>query len=211
MALLPGSAGVFIDRAWPVRSPFGAPRSTGPHKGVDLGCPVGTPVHAGVGGEVYRVDVDGVGRGVHNGHAVLFRGAGFRWAYLHLSEAEVLVGQKVVAGQRIGLSGNTGDSTGPHLHLQATRENTESDVVDPLLLVPLVGAPGSKTFPLLSRGATGDEVRWLQTRLVAAGHALKIDGGFGPITDAALRSFQSAKKLPVTGSTDIATWYALGG
>ena len=87
------------------------------HEGIDLSVPIGTSVFSPVDGVVTRVDTDGVGRGEVNGNAVLMRGAGLSWAFLHLSLVGVAAGQAVVRGQFLGLTGDTGKATGPHLHL----------------------------------------------------------------------------------------------
>jgi hypothetical protein len=64
-------------------------------------------------------------------------------------------------------------------------------------------------WPTLGKGDKGDEVVWLQQHLKSYDPALVVDGGFGPATDQALRGFQGANGLPVTGTTDAATWPAL--
>lgn len=92
------------------------------HEGVDIAMPVGTPVLAPADGIVSRVDRAGSGKGLINGNSVFVRHSGHAGfdmsALLHLSRVDVAVGQRVVEGQQIGLSGNTGRSTGPHLHYQ---------------------------------------------------------------------------------------------
>lgn len=83
------------------------------HRGVDVPVPIGTPVRAARGSVVQRAREDGL-----NGKYVVLvddRG-GLRLAYCHLSELLVVEGERVEAGQLIGRSGNTGRSTGPHLH-----------------------------------------------------------------------------------------------
>ena len=57
--------------------------------------------------------------------------------------------------------------------------------------------------------SSGDLVVWAQEHLVKAGARLSIDGGFGPKTEAAVSSFQSAHGLDPTGVVDPATWRAL--
>lgn len=84
------------------------------HKGVDWSTPVGTAVMASCGGTVTRA---GWGRGY--GYCVYIRHAdGRETRYGHLSKVLVSVGQTVSQGQKIALSGNTGVSTGPHLHFE---------------------------------------------------------------------------------------------
>ncbi len=65
--------------------------------------------------------------------------------------------------------------------------------------------------PILKKGAKGKPVERLQRRLAAAGHAVGVDGDFGPGTDAAVRAFQAAHGLQADGVVGPATWAALGG
>lgn len=85
------------------------------HFGQDFRCPIGTEVHATGAGIVYYSgnQNDGFGNKV-----VIDHGYGYRTIYGHLSEMKVRKGQKVTRGDFIALSGNTGTSTGPHLHYQ---------------------------------------------------------------------------------------------
>lgn len=87
------------------------------HPGLDFGCVVGTQVYASVSGTVKRLATDfregvGFGAGVEIENS---EGLCLQW---HLSRIDVQVGQVVNAGDKIGLSGNTGQSSGPHLHLE---------------------------------------------------------------------------------------------
>jgi len=76
-------------------------------------------------------------------------------------------------------------------------------------LLPVGWRPtGLLTLPVKS-GATGWTVAQLQTALDRGGAKLAIDGGFGPATLAAVKTWQSAHKLPVTGVVDTATWLTL--
>lgn len=82
--------------------------------GVDFAVKIGTPVYAARAG-IVKVAVAGNGSGgtmVEISHS---RGT-HRTGYKHLSKLAVKVGQHVVPGQLIGYSGNTGNTTGPHLH-----------------------------------------------------------------------------------------------
>lgn len=105
-------------------SPFGW-RWGRTHEGVDLAVPVGTAVRAAGPGIVLSAGRDG---GYGNLITVLHVD-GTVTAYAHLAKILVSVGQKVIAGQRVGLSGNTGQSTGPHLHFEVRRGGTQ---VNPL-------------------------------------------------------------------------------
>ena len=105
------------------------------HDGIDIPLPVGTPIRACAPGRVIRIDRADSPRGKINGNAVHIEGQdGYRWAYLHLALPQCLVGQQVANGQQIALSGNTGRSTGPHLHLQVYAPDGQT--VDPTLLFP---------------------------------------------------------------------------
>lgn len=124
-------------------SPFGArihPITKKPqnHNGQDLAVPTGTPIMAVKAGKVtMRKDSDPIaGRYVGIDH-----GGGFITQYLHLSRADVKVGDTVKQGQVIGLSGGAkgadgaGRSTGPHLHFIVKKDGT---AVDPPSIISLL-------------------------------------------------------------------------
>lgn len=116
----------------PVTSPFGLRfRGVRPevHRGVDVSVPSGTPVQAMAPG---RVEFAGVMRG-YGKVVILDHGAGLRSLYAHLSEVQVSTGEEVEGHAVIGLSGMSGDATGPHLHFEVWRYGRP---VDP---VPLLG------------------------------------------------------------------------
>ncbi len=95
------------------KNPFNG-RRTEFHKGIDLGCPSGTKVHASRRGEVvFSGYEEGYGNLVIVEHEF-----GYRSYYGHLSRRLVKVGQSVKPGQILAMSGNTGRSTGPHLHFE---------------------------------------------------------------------------------------------
>lgn len=111
----------------PLSSPFG-PRSLLPgktfHNGIDIAVPLGTPVRATGDGVVRFVgNTDGYGLRVEIDH-----GNGLVTLYAHLSETNVVPGQRVRRGEVIAKSGNTGSSTGPHLHYEV-RQNGKA--IDP--------------------------------------------------------------------------------
>lgn len=96
------------------------------HKGVDLATPTGTAVMASCGGVVTRAGWLG-----SYGYAVYIQHPGGRETrYGHLSKILVSVGQQVSQGQKIALSGNTGNSTGPHLHFEIRINGTPVDPRD---------------------------------------------------------------------------------
>jgi murein DD-endopeptidase MepM/ murein hydrolase activator NlpD len=83
-----------------------------PHTGIDYACPVGTPIHSPVEGYVsHLVTNDRLGNGVY-----IKTDEGYQYIFGHLSEFKVKVGEFVSKGEVIALSGNTGHSTGAHLH-----------------------------------------------------------------------------------------------
>ena len=96
------------------------------HFGIDFDAPVGTPVHAAQDGRV--IEVTGGWAGGFGNSILVSHGGGVTTRYAHLSRIGVSVGDQVSQGQEIGNSGNTGFSTGPHLHFE-TRVNGKA--VDP--------------------------------------------------------------------------------
>lgn len=84
------------------------------HEGLDFIAPMGTPVRASAAGTVSFVgDRPGYGTVIEIGHA-----GGMKTRYAHLSRTDVAVGDTVSQNQVIGAVGNTGKSTGPHLHFE---------------------------------------------------------------------------------------------
>lgn len=120
---------------WPAHAPLTSPyglRTLGSrldmHHGVDLGVPTGTPVRAMAGGVVSLAGPKpGYGLAVMIDH-----GGGWVTLYGHLDRVDVAVGERLPAGRRVGLSGNTGVSTAPHLHFEVRRFGRSRDPV-PLL------------------------------------------------------------------------------
>jgi murein DD-endopeptidase MepM/ murein hydrolase activator NlpD len=105
------------------------------HTGQDFAAPIGTPVHALADGTIVFASYDGA---YGNKIAIQHAGTLVTW-YAHLSAYKVKLGDKVKAGQLIGLVGDTGNTTGPHLHLEI--RPTPDIPVDPL---PWLRAHGIK-------------------------------------------------------------------
>lgn len=104
-------------------SPFG--RGIVFHEGIDISLRPGTPIRATAGGVVvYAGWQQGYGRLV-----VIDHGFGYKTKYAHNSTIKVKVGQRVKRGTVVALSGNSGDSTGPHCHYEILVGNK---TVDPL-------------------------------------------------------------------------------
>ncbi|MFJ4204258.1 M23 family metallopeptidase [Streptomyces sviceus] len=102
--------------------------SSGSHTGVDFHAASGTSVHA-----VGRGTVVEAGWGGSYGNNIVIRMAdGTYTQYGHLSSIGVSVGQSVTPGQQIGLSGATGNVTGPHLHFEARTSPEYGSDIDPV-------------------------------------------------------------------------------
>jgi murein DD-endopeptidase MepM/ murein hydrolase activator NlpD len=98
------------------------------HPGIDIAVPTGSVVRAAGGGTVAQT-----GQDPEYGWFILLQHVdGYQSMYGHLSRRLVAQGDSVVAGQVIGLSGNTGRSSAPHLHFEIRRQGTS---LDPLTMV----------------------------------------------------------------------------
>ena len=86
-------------------------------------------------------------------------GAKWRVSYCHLDSVAVRQGDMVNAGQKLGVSGNTGNSTGPHLHLTVRHQaagSTEFKTVDPLNYLAEIAVRGNLTATVLKKGTNSD-------------------------------------------------------
>lgn len=113
-----------------ITSSFGGRSSPGGigstnHKGTDFGFPAGTPIYACESGTVVYAGL----KGGYGKCVIIDHGNGLQTLYAHQSKLNVAAGQRVIRGQCIGAVGSTGNSTGPHLHLEI-RVNGVS--VDPM-------------------------------------------------------------------------------
>ena len=101
------------------------------HPGLDLSAPTGTAVYAADSGMVIFAGWTGA---VGYGNAILIdHGNGYQTLYAHLSQVSTHCGAKVDQGKLIGLSGNTGNSTGPHLHFEV---RVPGGYINPLSVLP---------------------------------------------------------------------------
>lgn len=87
------------------------------HNGIDFGAPIGTPVLASAGGTVIIARASGWNGG-YGLYVVISHSNGTQTLYSHLSQVNVTTGTFVEKGEVIGKIGNTGKSTGPHLHFE---------------------------------------------------------------------------------------------
>ncbi|MDT0344725.1 M23 family metallopeptidase [Streptomyces litchfieldiae] len=103
------------------------------HSGQDFAVPTGTEVQAVHAGTVVKAGGNGAGDGPAYGNAIVIKHSdGTFTQYAHLSEVDVKVGQKVSTGDKIALSGNTGNSSGPHLHFEVRTTANYGSAIDPM-------------------------------------------------------------------------------
>ncbi|MDT0614730.1 M23 family metallopeptidase [Streptomyces lancefieldiae] len=103
------------------------------HSGQDFAVPIGTNVVAAHGGTVVKAGGNGAGDGPAYGNAIVIKhGNGTYSQYAHLSQINVKIGQIVQTGQSIAKSGNTGNSSGPHLHFEIRTTPNYGSAVDPV-------------------------------------------------------------------------------
>ena len=131
-AILAISASIAIIALWrrkgvdPVKgsvsSRYGV-RQSGFHNGTDIAVPEGTPVHSPWRGTVIDTYTNSQG-GLQ---MIIDHPNGYRTGYAHLSAAVAAKGQKVRRGQIVAKSGNTGHSTGPHLHFTLRKDGERID------------------------------------------------------------------------------------
>ncbi|MGX1668212.1 M23 family metallopeptidase [Streptomyces sp. NPDC055400] len=106
----------------------GAMWSSGYHTGVDFVIPTGTPLKAIAAGTVVSAGLDGA-----YGNEVVIQHADGKYSqYAHMSSLSVSSGQTVTEGQQIGLSGATGNVTGPHLHFEIRSTPSYGSDMDPV-------------------------------------------------------------------------------
>jgi murein DD-endopeptidase MepM/ murein hydrolase activator NlpD len=91
------------------------------HEGMDFTAPVGTPIHATGDGVVLKVERE---RGGYGNSILISHGFSYETLYAHLSKINVQRGQVIKRGQVIGLVGNTGKSTAPHLHYEVHKSGS---------------------------------------------------------------------------------------
>ena len=106
-----------------VTTPYGKPGSwaAGYHTGIDYRAYEGTPIYATRGGKIVHSGYGGTYGAAYGNYVVLqtrYRLRRRQVLYAHLSKTSVKVGQKVKAGDKIGLSGETGNAFGAHLHYE---------------------------------------------------------------------------------------------
>jgi hypothetical protein len=132
--------------------------------GVDWGVPTGTPVYAIASGTVIQVGAPGYGPY----YVEIDHGGQIQSFYGHNSQALVHVGDKVAQGQEIALSGNLGNSTGPHLELGI---KVNGQLVDPVSFLQEQGGrmPTGTADPLsASQSAAGGSSQWTAAQIASS-------------------------------------------
>ncbi|MFA9400104.1 MAG: murein hydrolase activator EnvC [Acidobacteriota bacterium] len=124
----PSAAGLIWPVSGPLTSGFGARSSPGGvgstnHEGVDVSVPEGTPLRAAASGTVILASY----YGGYGNYTCINHGSGLSTCYGHQSAFAASSGQRVSQGQVIGYSGNTGASTGPHLHFEVRVNGVAQD------------------------------------------------------------------------------------
>lgn len=164
----------------PVSAPYGATDNSGiwastngKHTGVDYAVPIGTPVTATMGGVVSSINP-----GPDYGTAVVIKASdGMETLYGHLSSRDVNLGDVITPGQRIGKSGKSGNTTGPHLHYEV--RNGKNNPIDPSTAFGLlrgsdmIGNVTAALIPGTSSGSasysgilgTGEQQQWAKDLL----------------------------------------------
>jgi murein DD-endopeptidase MepM/ murein hydrolase activator NlpD len=110
------------------------------HSGQDFAVPVGTPVKAAFNGVVVKAGPNGGGDGPAYGNAIVIKHTNGKYSqYAHLSKVNVSVGKSVKAGQTIARSGNTGNSSGPHLHFEIRTTPNYGSALNPMAYLRSAG------------------------------------------------------------------------
>jgi murein DD-endopeptidase MepM/ murein hydrolase activator NlpD len=94
---------------------------------MDFTAPTGTEIYATGDGTIEKADNEGNGYGIH---VVINHGYGYQTLYGHMSRVKVKPGQKVKRGEVIGYVGNTGTSSGPHVHYEVIKNEEKINPVN---------------------------------------------------------------------------------
>ncbi|MEX5913862.1 peptidoglycan DD-metalloendopeptidase family protein [Staphylococcus ureilyticus] len=163
------------DAAWLLKHPVlqrfghytgGLMFNGGRHYGIDFGMPTGTKIRALTDGKITQAGaVSGGG-----GNQITLKEPGgkyFQW-YMHLSKILAKQGQKVKTGDVLGLSGNTGNSTTPHLHIQRMKGRVGNDTALSNVMSWLKGLGGGKKAPNKWRGTIRKAAKRMKVKLTKA-------------------------------------------
>lgn len=176
--------------------------AAGYHTGVDYPVPTGTRVNAPAASTIVHTGAAGGWGRAYGTHVIgetVVNGVRYRWIVAHLSAVRVHKGQHVAAGQLVGLSGNTGRTTGPHVHFEVrTAPFRYGSDVHPGGLINHKAGPVDRMDPAnYGPGHVGAHITWLGKRLIAHGFARHYQHGPGPVWGPAdqlnVRDFQRAQ------------------
>jgi len=196
-----------LAQPWPegyninARSPFGwrihpITKKRTFHHGVDVALPVGTELRAPAAGIIHHK-----GSGASGGNTLIVKHASDLFTvYYHLQKpSHLLKGTRVELGEVIALSGNTGASTGPHLHWEVRKSARWGNTVDPVPF--LQGAPSVVPPPLKVDGRLGRQTwkRWQEALKEQGFYKGVPDGRPGVMTARAIQTWAGAKVDGVIG------------
>jgi hypothetical protein len=199
-----------------ISQPWGRPNprySAKRHTGIDYACPVGTPVLAVADGKIKDVIND-----KSYGKVVILTADKYDIWYCHLSKQDVKKGQIVAVGTQLGFSGNTGNSTGPHLHLETRQAPFRygNDVSCPFIEDPKTidpAAPANRKVGFISKAVAAvtpapapatkvlniaeflagqeDDISLVQSALIdIAGASVKVTGKWDAASKAGYKKWQ---------------------
>lgn len=118
----------FLEKTYRITSPYGVVRTiSGLHRGIDLVCDSDPTVYAAIDGKIVRsrIVTDHRNRTWEWGNYITIFDGQYHIIYAHLRKRFVEAGTTVKAGDPIGIMGNTGNSTGEHLHLELREYKTQ--------------------------------------------------------------------------------------
>lgn len=190
---------------WPMTAGYPSYPSGGQHRGLDFGIPIGTKVGAATAGTIvtaYTGDNYNTykeGRRVFGQYILMKGNNGLYYRYGHLSKVGVKAGQQVAAGDTIGLSGNTGYSTGPHLHFQVQRNTANSSDISPYNYITsaLFQAKGDINMPNDTKGSNNtiasgqNSIPIRTTKFIPKALQFSTDGGVGGMEESVSKGVNS--------------------
>lgn len=108
------------------------------HNGIDIAVPIGTSLYSSTSGSITTSAYSETA----GNYIIVTMENGWSVKYMHLDTRDVSVGEAIVKGQNIGTTGNTGRSTGPHLHLEV--RDADDNAIDPTFIIPSRSAAGRR-------------------------------------------------------------------
>ncbi len=159
------------------------------HKGVDFSGTYGCPIRAIGAGVVKAVK----NHSTYGKHVLISHGSVYQTLYAHLSRSDVRVGQRVLGGQMIGRMGNSGRTTGVHLHLETLKNGKN---IDPMCLMGSAkkgGSPRKRVCTLAQKKYLLGQVNFLKTQFLKLG----ADGSVHPSLRARGKGGAKKNRKPV--------------